>query len=268
MQRKRFYYLIQVQYLGYRYSGWQKQPDQKTIELMLLKTFKYVLEGKSCKILGSGRTDAKVSSLDGYFQLFLDDEPLEDLPAFSALLNRNLPPDIRVGNIKEVDRDFNIIHYSKEKEYVYLFSFGEKNHPFCAPYLANIIDPLDIELMKEGALLFKGFHNFKAYTAKPKQNATYDREISASFIQENTLLQANFFPEQSYAFHVKGKGFVRYQVRLMMGALILLGKRELTLQQIKDSLIEGNDFQNKFVAPGSGLMLHNIAFENTPNSNN
>ena len=261
MQKKRFYYLIQVQYLGYRFSGWQKQPNQKTIESMLLKTFKFVLDGQGCKILGAGRTDAKVSSLDGYFQLFLDDKPLKNLAEFSHTLNINLPSDIRVGEIKEVGRDFNIINYGKEKEYVYLFSFGEKNHPFCAPFLTNIIDQLDIALMSKAAKIFEGKHNFKSYTAKPQPNTNFDREILSAEIKENALIFTNFFPSKSYAFHVKGHGFVRYQVRLMMGALIQLGKGELSLADIEYSLQNGNDFKNKYVAPGSGLMLRNLEFE-------
>ena len=43
MQSQRFYYLVKLQFLGFRFSGWQKQPGQKTVEQMLQKTLKFIL---------------------------------------------------------------------------------------------------------------------------------------------------------------------------------------------------------------------------------
>jgi len=53
---KRFYYLLKIQYLGFRYHGWQKQPDVLTVERMVERTFSYVLNRKNFKLLASGRT--------------------------------------------------------------------------------------------------------------------------------------------------------------------------------------------------------------------
>ncbi len=260
MQTERNCYLINIQFLGFRYSGWQKQPGQKTIESMLLKTLKFILPSRKLKILGAGRTDAKVSALDASFELFLEDGPIEDVDAFMEDFNTNLPPDIKVIRITNVDKKFNIIKHSKTKEYVYLFSFGQKNHPFCAPYLANIIEDLDIELMQKAARLFEGTHNFKAFTARPRENAEFKRTITSCILRENTILQANFFPDNSYALHVVGAGFMRYQIRMMMGALIQLGKGELKISDIEASLLENNDTKLTYVAPGSGLLLHRLEF--------
>ncbi|MGB3149310.1 MAG: tRNA pseudouridine(38-40) synthase TruA, partial [Maribacter sp.] len=95
MQKKRFHYMVRLQYLGFRYSGWQIQPGQRTIEGMLVKTLKFILPNTKLKILASGRTDAKVSALDAVFELFIEDRPLQELDAFMNLFNINLPPDIR-----------------------------------------------------------------------------------------------------------------------------------------------------------------------------
>lgn len=261
MQRVRFYYLITVQYLGYRLHGWQKQPDVKTVEGLITKTLRYVLPEAKYKILGSSRTDAMVSSNGSAFELFVDNEPLEDLDAFLLLFNQNLPQDIRVTNIKEVDATFNIIKHSKIKEYAYLFSYGNKNHPFCAPFMANFQFDLDIELMKKGAQLFNGVHNFKNYCIRVSEKSTFERKIIKAEIEENRLYTANFFPEQTYVFHVHGKGFLRYQVRLMMGAMVQLGRGELTLAQIEESLTEKSTLQMDYIAPASGLILQNMHFE-------
>ncbi|MDE3740405.1 tRNA pseudouridine(38-40) synthase TruA [Maribacter polysaccharolyticus] len=261
MQRERFYYLINLQYLGFRFSGWQKQPQQKTIEGMVLKTLKFIMPDVRFKILGAGRTDAKVSALDAAFELFVDDSPIEDLDTFLKLFNSNLPSDIRATGIKSVDGSFNIIKDPKLKEYVYLFSFGTKNHPFSAPYITNILENLDIETMKKAATYFVGTHDFTSYTVKTQKNPHKLRTIETCEIRENTILKANFFPKTSYALHIRGKGFMRYQIRMIMGALIQLGKGELTLTDIENSLIAPGKELMTSVAPGSGLLLKNIDFD-------
>ncbi|SDL28984.1 tRNA pseudouridine(38-40) synthase TruA [Kriegella aquimaris] len=261
MKRNKYYYLIQLQYLGFRYSGWQKQPQQRTVEGMITKTLKFVLEGQKFKILGAGRTDAKVSAINTAFELFLEETPIEDHQKFLEVFNMNLPPDIKALEIKEVDTLFNIIQNAKTKEYVYLFSFGSKHHPFCAPFMANFHENLDVEIMKEGAQLFVGTHNFSAYTARLRENTDVMRTIESCKIKPNTLLTANFFPETSYALYVTGKGFMRYQIRMIMGALVQLGRNELQLQDVKESLCDSNNLQLTFVAPGSGLLLNQLEFE-------
>ena len=256
---KKFYYVITIQYLGYRFHGWQKQPDVKTIHLMVDRTLNFVLEGKPFKSLGSGRTDAMVSAENAAFELFLE-EPLKDLETFLGLFNHNLPQDIRALAIKEVDAKFNIIKNSKIKEYIYLFTYGEKCHPFCAPIMTTILDDLDIELMKQGAKLFEGKHHFKAYCFKATDNGIYDREVLTAELVENTIYTANYFPNKSYIFRVRGKGFMRNQIRLMMGTLIDLGKGKLSLEDIKASLLPNNTIRMEYIAPASGLILNKIEF--------
>jgi len=222
---------------------------------------KFVLPDRQTKILGSSRTDAMVSANEAAFELFLYDEPLEDLPAFMSLFNKNLPPDILATGIREVDNLFNIIQNPKLKEYLYLFSFGEKNHPFCAPLMATIQGNLDIDLMKTGAKLFEGSCNFKNYCVAPSENTVFERIIITSEITENKVYTANFFPETSYVFRVQGAGFLRNQIRLMMGALIQLGKGELQLTDIEESLKPENSRVINSIAPASGLILNKIEFE-------
>lgn len=261
MQRVRFCYLIRVQFLGFRYSGWQKQPHQKTIEQMILKTLAFVLPHAKFKILGAGRTDAKVSALDAAFELFLQNEPLVDADLFLQKFNKNLPPDIRALEISEVTEDFNIIQNSKTKEYVYLFSFGKKNHPFCAPFLANILEDLNIDMMKQAANLFEGEHDFSVYTARIQENTKSYRKVVSCEIRDNTIIAANFLPKKSYALHIKSEGFMRYQVRMIMGALIQVGQGELSLKEISASLLENSSIQMTYVAPGSGLLLNKLEFK-------
>jgi tRNA pseudouridine38-40 synthase len=261
MHKKRFYYIVRLQYLGFRFSGWQKQPGQLTIERMLVKTLKFILPKTDFKILGAGRTDAKVSSLNGAFELFVMERELPPLNEFIDMFNKNLPSDIRVTDISPTTADFNIIQQSISKEYVYLFSYGTKNHPFCAPFLTNVLDDLDIAIMKDAASLFEGTHDFSAYTAKLKANTTVVREVLSCELLQNGMLTANFFPDESFAFIVNGSGFMRYQIRMMMGALFQVGKGELSIKDIKESLKPNSNIKFTTVAPGSGLLLNKLSFD-------
>ena len=254
------YYLIEIQFLGYRFHGWQKQPKIKTVHLMIDRTINYVLENKKFKTLGAGRTDAMVSANQTAFELFTE-LPIFNLEEFLRLVNTNLPQDIRALNIKTVSKEFNVINDSKIKEYKYLFSEGSKNHPYSAPFITTFLDSLNIDLMKEGAKLFEGKHNFKSYCYKPNENGIFDREITYCKISFNTTLQANFFPKTSYELTVKGKGFMRNQIRLMMGVLVELGRGEVSLDYIKESLNTYNPKIN-YIAPASGLMLNKVDFIN------
>ncbi|WP_136481079.1 tRNA pseudouridine synthase A [Cognatitamlana onchidii] len=257
---KKYFYVIDIQYLGYRFHGWQKQPDVKTLHLMVDRTLNFILEGKPFKSLSSGRTDAMVSAEQATFELFLED-PIQDQDVFLELFNYNLPQDIRALKIREVDAKFNIINNPKIKEYLYLFTNGEKCHPFCAPIMTTILDDLDIELMKQGAQLFEGENYLWSYCFKPTDKGIYTREILKCELVENTIYTANYFPKKSYLLKVRGKGFMRNQIRLMMGTLIDVGKGKLTLQDIKDSLVPDSKIKMDYIAPASGLILNKIDFE-------
>ena len=186
---------------------------------------------------------------------------IDDLNDFLSLFNLNLPQDIRALKIDEVDKNFNIINHPKTKEYHYLFTFGEKCHPFCAPIMTTILDDLDIELMKRGAKLFEGTNYLWSYCYKPTENGIYTRQIEQCELVKNTIYNANFFPKTSFILKVKGKGFMRNQIRLMMGTLIDLGKGKLTLNDIKNSLVPESRIKMDYIAPASGLILNKIEFE-------
>jgi tRNA pseudouridine38-40 synthase len=229
--------------------------------LFLDKTLKFIYDGIRFKSLGVGRTDARVSANYYVFQLFIDEKV--DFNQFMIDFNTNAPSDMRALSIENIDRDFNVIQHPKVKEYRYYFSFGEKNHPYAAPFLTRFREQLDIELMKKGAELFEGFHNFINYCTKPSAETKVEREIMSCKIEVNTELSASFFPKESFVLIVRGEGFLRNQIRLIMGALHNLGNGESDLAFIEKSLKPNSDIEFlKNIAPASGLHLHNIDFKN------
>ena len=253
-------YLISIQYLGFRFHGWQKQKNVMSLHEMVDKTLGFVFSHKSFKTLGSSRTDSKVSANIYFFQLFINE--LVEETEFLKSFNSNAPSDLKVLTLKNISKPFNIIQSSKLKEYHYYFSQGTKNHPFSAALLVGFQEALDIELMQKGAKLFEGTHYFHKYCTEPTENTVFKRDILSCVIEKNTILTANFFPKTSYVLKVRGIGFLRYQIRLMMGVLVELGKHEISLDFIINSLKEDND--RKFlrhIAPGSGLQLYDVKFD-------
>lgn len=256
---KNYYYLIHIQYLGFRYHGWYKQPEVKTVQGMIEKTLFYVLGHGNFRTLGASRTDAGVSVECGAFELFTRE--VVDQQALLEGMNANLPNDIRALSIREVDEQFNIIQSPKMKEYHYFFSFGEKIHPFCAPFMVSRQGVLDVEKMAEGAKLFEGRHIFSCYCKKPGPDALLEREVALSRIEPNELHQGSYFPEKSFVYKVHGSGFMRHQIRLMMGALFALGEGSIGLEDIRHSLRGETSKPLAHAAPASGLTLHRIHFE-------
>lgn len=258
MQDKRYYYLIKFRFLGFRYHGWQKQPDTKTVQLMIEKTIKYVLGAVKFKTLGASRTDAMVSANQAAFELF-SWAPVE-MESFKEEMNINLPRDIEILSVEEVDEKFNVIQDSKVKEYIYLFASGGKIHPFCAPLMTSTEYELDIDLMQQGAKLFEGEHSFACYCTKPNAETKFIRKIEFSAVESNDVYSANFFPDESYLFKVRSGGFLRYQVRWMMGALFALGGGRIDLNAIRESLSSEENTPIAGIAPASGLILNSIDF--------
>lgn len=261
MFRTRFQYLVSIQYLGFRYAGWQKQPKQKTIAGMLDKTLRFIWPETTFKVVGANRTDARVSSLAGAFLLITDNFEIPDFPDFIGDMNRNLPADIRITAIEKAPEDFNIIQDVAVKEYRYLFSFQEKQHPFCAPIMANFPYPLNVKAMQDAACVFVGTHDFSAFTVRDAVHKDCTRTVLEAEIVPNTEYSASYFPKESFLFRVRGKGFLRYQIRMMLGALVLLGKGELSQDELEIMLGNGKAGEQHFIAPGSGLFLAEMEFD-------
>lgn len=258
---QRTYYIIKIQYLGFRFHGWQKQPEVNTVQRMVERTLAYVLGHKKFKTLAAGRTDAKVSVNETFIELFLDEGKL-DLDEFMPLFNLNLPQDIRALSIEETNDKFNIIQHAKQKEYLYIFTFGEKIHPFAAPFMVAFPDVLDISLMQKAAKLFVGTQNFKNYTYKPTSTTNTIGTITTCELVENTLYTASFFPEKSYILCVIGEGFKRNQIRIMMARLMELGKGDVDFETIKESLENPEiSLPITYIAPASGLILQSVKFK-------
>ena len=226
---------------------------------MIDRTLVYVFGHSDFKTLGGSRTDAMVSASDFVLELFVN-EPLDE-EDFLKDFNLNLPADIRGISVEATDEHFNIIQNPKQKRYLYLFAYGEKAHPFSAPFITTVQHQLDIDLMSKGAKLFEGEHEFKAYCKKPNDKTQTFRSIDKCELVDNTFHTASFFPTQSYAMVFDGKGFLRNQIRMIMAQLFKLGENKIDLTFIEDSLKTGFNEHLSDVAPASGLILDQVTLD-------
>ncbi|SHN27899.1 tRNA pseudouridine38-40 synthase [Cyclobacterium lianum] len=259
MQTRPFSYLFCIQYLGLRYHGWQVQKGVKTVQGTLERSIRYVLGHEDFNVLGASRTDSGVSCLNGAFALFLR-QPLE-IPPFIRNVNDILPTDIRLSDGRTVARDFNIIQDVIEKQYGYYFASGEKPHPFLAGNLAFGGEELDIAAMQRAASLFVGEHDFRRFCSHGKNTGDFIRQIDIAKICPAGAELPWLSGKGVWVFRVNGKGFLMHQVRRMMASLLLLGRGELSVDDLKQALLSKDKSPLGPKAPANGLVLENIVFD-------
>lgn len=190
-------------------------------------------------------------------QIFLNEE-IEEI-SFLEKFNLNAANDLKALSVEPCATSYNIISVEKEKIYHYYFSFGQKQDPFLAPVMVGFTEKLNIALMQQAAKLFEGKHHFHKYCSQPTEKTIFERTINYCAIEPNTYSTGNYFPEQSFVLVVKGKGFLRYQIRYIMAVLYHLGKGVVTLEDIEKSLSQENNKKPwPFIAPSSGLQLFDV----------
>lgn len=253
---EKFYYQISTEYRGINYFGWQIQPKDKTIQGEINSALAKLCKSDDFRTLGASRTDAGVHAKA---QVFKAELPLK-LPLGGLVegLNSLLPSDIKILSAKEVTAHFHPLRDAKYKVYNYLFT--DKTSPFSMDLMARAPGPLDIELMKEGAKLFLGTHDFANFRCTGTNVPTTIREVLEIDLKKlDSTGPTGDFPY--YCLEIKGTGFLKQMVRLIMGSLWNLGQKKITLEMLKDAIDRKTDRKVGPVAPPQGLYLKEIQFE-------
>ncbi|RWA15072.1 hypothetical protein EKO27_g90 [Xylaria grammica] len=183
-----------------------------------------------------------------------DFDDLTDELSYPRLLNRLLPPDIRIlAWCPTTPAEFSARHHCRERQYRYFFT-----QPAFSPMPQSLEDPkshngkkpkegwLDIEAMRAAAKKYEGLHDFrnlcKIDGSKPHQS--FQRRIFESDIVEVSdvetalpyLRGTEFQPSSSsslgtgenfpkvYYFHVRGSAFLWHQIRCMVAVLFAVGQ--------------------------------------------
>lgn len=240
-------YKIVVQYDGTDYKGWQFQPNQKTIQGELERVLR-IISYENVKVIGAGRTDSGVHAKGqvASFKMELKIAPLSLLRAMNSLL----PKDIRVVNVEEVEDGFNARYHAKSKTYVYRIYTGLVVSPFIWRWVYHIPFKLDTEKMKEAIKFFVGKNDFRNFTSRSSSPTTI-RTIFRAEIEEK---------DDEIRFTFEGSGFLRYQVRNMVGLLIEIGKGKFEPEIVK-KLLESEESDITFSsAHPCGLCLEKVEY--------
>ncbi len=242
-------YLIHFSYDGTNFSGYQKQPNLRCVESELEKALYSINNHKYTKVVGAGRTDRGVHANDQCAHFDLDINIT--LYKLKCALNSLLPLDIHVFDVYEVDDFFHARFNSKRKTYKYIINCGEYN-PIERNYAYQYGKKLNVSLMQEEIKNFLGVHNFKAFVSKDDVNITYEREIyDAHIIEHNNKVYIYFI----------GNGFMKYQVRNMVGVLFKVGNGKLEPGIVNKIFDDFNMAKVVTTMRREGLYLDKIEYE-------
>lgn len=240
-------YLIDFSYSGANFSGYQKQPGKRTVQDEIEKVLSSI-NNNSVKLTSSGRTDALVNAIHQKAHFDLDKE----IGAYklNGALNSYLPDDIYVNSVTKVDNLFHARYMVKSKTYEYLINTGDYN-PLLRTHVYQYCKPLNIRKMRKAVKYFIGKHDFTTFVSAEDKKEDKVREIyDASVDEKEGIIKITF----------KGSGFLKYQVRNMVGTLIKIGE-EKVLPDIILSLLEKKDRKCAFLcAPAQGLTLTDVKY--------
>lgn len=241
-------FLIKFSYDGANYSGYQKQPGLNTIEGKLEEALTKINNGVKTTITSTGRTDKKVHALSQYGHADIKVSITEY--KLKRALNSNLPEDIHVIDTKIVNDNFHARYNVAEKTYKYIMNLGEYD-PIERNYVFQYNYKLNINAMKKAIEYFKGTHDFRAFVTDNKEKENCIRTITETNIEEdNNKLTITFI----------GNGFMRYQVRNMVGILIKVGENKLEPNKIKEIIESKDRLKAGKTAPAEGLYLVDVKF--------
>lgn len=240
-------YLIDFSYSGANFSGYQKQPGKRTVQDEIEKVLSRI-NNNSVKLTSSGRTDALVNAIHQKAHFDLD----KKIGAYklNGALNSYLPDDIYVNSVTKVDNLFHARYMVKSKTYEYLINTGDYN-PLLRTHVYQYCKPLNIRKMKKAVKYFIGKHDFTTFVSAEDKKKDKVREIyDASVDEKEGIIKITF----------KGSGFLKYQVRNMVGTLIKVGEDKV-LPDIILSLLEKKDRKCAFLcAPAQGLTLTDVKY--------
>ncbi|MBP5678655.1 MAG: tRNA pseudouridine(38-40) synthase TruA [Bacilli bacterium] len=242
-------FLIKFSYDGSAYAGYQSQKGLNTIQEKLEEALTKINNGKKTSIVATGRTDKGVHALSQYGHANLEVKITEK--KLKRAMNSNLPDDIHVIEAKEVSDDFHARYNVKEKIYQYKINLGEYN-PLERNYIFQYNHELDIERMKQAILYFEGEHDFRAFVTDNKEKDNCIRTITKTKIEEKGSIVTITF---------QGTGFLRYQVRNMVGILIRVGEGKMPPENVKEILESKDRTKSGKTAPAEGLYLVDVIYQ-------
>ncbi len=239
-------YRITLCYDGTDYSGWQRQPNKKTIQGCLEKALTQITK-KNLPVIGAGRTDAGVHALAqvAHFKADTSLSERELLKAFNSLL----PKDIRILSIHKADQNFHARKMAVTKVYQYRINNTSDISPFILRYVLCWPSPLDADKMKSAARLFVREADFTPFSSN--RHLYPVRHVLRSEIRKKG---------KEIIYEVEANGFLRYMVRTMVGTLLEIGRGKWPPEIVGELFREGKRSLASPTAPAQGLCLIRVNY--------
>lgn len=242
-------YKLTIEYDGTAYAGWQRQPDQPTVQRTLEEAI-FQISQTGTPTIAAGRTDAGVHAL-GQVVSFRSDKPLSP-EEWTRSLNGVLPKDVCVHRTEQVPETFHARYSAKQKTYEYRIL----NHPI-RPVLNrlrmwHIPKPLNLTSLQAATLTLKGQHDFSSFEGSPTDNENPICHMHAlSIHEEPPIIRITF----------KADRFLKQMVRAIVGTLVEVAQGTRSPEDMK-AILEAHDRRAAGkTAPPYGLYLLNVEYE-------
>jgi tRNA pseudouridine38-40 synthase len=168
----------------------------------------------------------------------------DNLKKLQNILNDLLPPSIHVRKIQKVDDDFHARYGATKRTYRYIIT-TTKPTPFEARYVTYLPN-INFNELEEKIKVFEGKHNFKNFCKTGSDVKTTIRNIfKTSAYKHKKYIILTF----------EADGFLRSQIRLMVGALHKLQKEHI------QQMLQQEVYHKIKPAPPQGLYLAKIQYK-------
>lgn len=235
-------YGITLAYDGTDFFGWQKQPNQISVQEELESAISKLLGGKEIDVTGCGRTDAGVHA--SYFVAHLDLETSIDTKQWAYKLNKMLPNSIVIFSIAEVSNEFHARFSATNRTYHYFIHFGKD------PFAYNSVQQfqqLNFDAMNQAAKLLLGTQDFTSFS---KLHTDVKTNICTVSKAEWVEIATN-----KWRFEISADRFLRNMVRAVVGTLIEVGQGKLNLEQFQAVIYAKDRGASGTSMPARGLFL-------------
>ncbi len=238
-----------MQYDGTDFYGSQIQPGKRTVQGVLTEALRELL-GEKVRLLFASRTDRGVHATHNVCS-FRIKSPLIEPSKLPEILNARLPLDLRVVSGRFVNIGFHPRFLAIRRDYVYRIYLGKRDEIFLIRYAVRISDELDLDTMRFAATLFKGKRDFTPFAV----GASETKDPICELYRLNIIKRGrNIFVKLS------ANRFLRKMACVIVGALVAVGRGEISVCEIKDAL-QGKKPKRAFPQmPPNGLTLTNVVY--------
>jgi tRNA pseudouridine38-40 synthase len=242
---------LTVAYLGGRFRGWQRQPDGPTIQDELERALATTTSWSGLKVAGAGRTDAGVHAAAQAAHVDLP----SPIPTSGLLrgLNAKLPEEITVRWAVNVSDDFHARYSARAKLYTYRARWRNPTLPWVGLRAATVPPVHDLVALERAARRLPGRRDMASFSVP--QDASTTRTLYRVWLSHR---------RDGLDLHFVGDGFLRYQVRRMVGALLAVGRGGLSPAEFGDLLEEPRPGATIQTAPARGLTLERVFYRRSP----